>query len=136
MRAERLNGKYDYMLGFSSAVIGERGMIEVLGEGGGRLFWEGAEQHLLLHREGKDTICFRFDEGGDDVWKSEISYYSQGHIRQIHHFLDCLIEGREPRYPGEKGVQAVQCTLAAIRSAREKRPVRVEEIEEEYKAYD
>ena len=136
MRAERLNGKYDYMLGFSTSVIGERGLIEVLGEGGGHLFWEGAEQHLLLHREGKDTLALRFDEGGDDVWKSEISYYSRGHVQQIHHFLDCLINDRELRYPGEKGVRAVQCTLAAIRSAQENRPVRVEEIGENYKAYD
>ncbi|UCF97383.1 MAG: Gfo/Idh/MocA family oxidoreductase [Spirochaetaceae bacterium] len=136
IRAERLNGKYDYMLGFNTAVIGDRGMIEVLGEGGGRLFWDGAEQHLLLHREGKDTLTFRFDEGGDDVWKSEISYYSQGHIRQIHHFLDCLVNDREPRYTGENGVRVVQCTLAAIRSARENRPVRVEEIGEDYKAYE
>ncbi len=136
MRAERLNGKYDYMLGFSTAIVGERGMIEVLGEGGGHLFWNGAEQHLLLHREGKDTLAFRFDEGGDDVWKSDISYYSQGHVRQIHHFLDCLVNDRKPRYPGEKGVRAVQCTLATIRSARENRPVRVEEIGEDYKAYE
>ena len=136
MRAERLNGKYDYMLGFSSSVIGERGLIEVLGEGGGRLFWEGVEQHLLLHREGKDTLAFRFDEGGDDVWKSDISYYSRGHIRQIHHFLDCLTGGGEPRYPGERGVRAVQCTLAVIRSARENRPVGIEEIDEQYKAYE
>lgn len=136
MRAERLNGKYDYMLGFSTTIAGERGMIEVLGEGGGGLECNGEQQHLLLHREGKDTLAFRFDEGGDDVWRSEISYYSQGHIHQIHHFLDSLVEDREPRYPGEKGVRAVQCTLAAIRSAREHRPVRVAEIGEQYRAYE
>jgi predicted dehydrogenase len=135
MRAERLNGKYDYMLGFSTTIIGERGMIEVLGEGGGRLVWNGTEQHLLLHREKKDTLAFRFDEGRDDVWESDISYYSQGHVRQIHHFRDCLVNDREPRDPGEKGVRAVQCTLATIRSAQENRPVRVEEIGQDYKAY-
>ena len=42
MRAERLNGKYDYMHGFSTTVIGERGMIEVLGEGGHNLLWKKA----------------------------------------------------------------------------------------------
>ena len=30
--------------------------------------WDGAQQHLILHREGKDPVCLRFDEGGDDVW--------------------------------------------------------------------
>jgi len=135
MRAERLNGKYDPMRGFSTIVIGQTGMIEVLGEGGGNLFHEGKQQHLILHREGKESLCFRFDEGGDAVWDSEISYYCQGHINQVHHFIDCILEDREPRYAGEHGVRAVQCTLAAIRSAKEGRPVRVDEIDAEYSAY-
>ena len=135
MRAERLNGKFDHMRGFSTTIIGERGMIEVLGEGGHNLLWDGQQQHLVLHREGKHPMCFRFDEGGDDVWQSDISYYSQGHIRQVHHLIDSIIENREPRYTGKHGVQAVRCTLATIRSAREGRPVRVAEIEPDYTAY-
>jgi predicted dehydrogenase len=134
-RAERLNGKYDYMRGFSTTVIGERGLIEVLGEGGDNLFWEGKKQHLVLHREGKDTVCLRFEGGGDDVWESEISYYSDGHIRQIHHLLDCVVSGAEPRYGARDGMRAVQCTLAAIWSAEELRPVKVEEIDDSWAAY-
>ncbi|NLF03175.1 MAG: Gfo/Idh/MocA family oxidoreductase [Anaerolineales bacterium] len=135
MRAERLNGKYDYMRGFSTTVIGERGMIEVLGEGGHNLLWEGQQQHLILHREGRDPICMRFDEGGDDVWQSDISYYSQGHINQVHHLIECVLQDAEPRYTGEDGVHAVRCTLATIRSAREGRPVAVDEIGPDYTAY-
>lgn len=135
MRAERLNGKYDYMRGFCTTVIGDRGMIEVLGEGGHNLLWEGRQQHLLLHREGKETLCFRFDEGGDDVWQSDICYYSQGHINQVHHLIDCILQDTPPRYTGEDGVHAVQCTLATIRSAREGRPVRIDEIGADYTAY-
>ena len=136
MRAERLNGKYDYMRGFSTAIIGERGMIEVLGEGGHNLIWEGRQQHLVLHREGRETVCFRFDEGGDDVWESDICYYSQGHSNQVHHLLDCMLQDKKPRYTGEDGVHAVQCTLATIRSAREGRPICLEEVGPEYRAYD
>jgi len=135
MRAERLNGKYDYMRGFCTTVIGERGMIEVLGEGGHNLLWEDQQQHLVLHREGKETLCFRFDEGGDDVWQSDICYYSQGHINQVHHLIDCVLQDTPPRYGGEDGVHAVQCTLATIRSAREGRPVLLKEIEPGYTAY-
>ena len=135
MRAERLNGKYDYLRGFCTTIIGEQGMIEVLGEGGHNLLWDGQQQHLLLHREGKETRCFRFDEGGDDVWESEICYYSQGHINQVHHLIDCILQDTPPRYTGEDGVHAVQCTLATIRSAREGCPVKVNEIEPEYTAY-
>ena len=135
MRAEPLNGKYDYMQGFSTAVIGESGMIEVLGEGGRNLLWNGEQQHLLLHREGKETACFRFDEGGDDVWQSDICYYSRGHSNQVHHLIGCIIEDSQPRYTGEDGVRAVRCTLAAIRSARENRPIRVGDVEPGYTAY-
>ncbi len=54
MRAERLNGKYDYMTGFSVSIIGEKGLIEFLGEGGGGLRWNGRPVHLVLHRDGKE----------------------------------------------------------------------------------
>ena len=136
MRAERLNGKYDYMRGFSTIVSGERGMIEVLGEGGHNLLWEGRQQHLVLHREGRESSLFPLRRGdGDDVWQSDISYYSQGHIQQVHHLIDCVLEDRKPRYTGEDGVHAVQCTLATIRSAQEGRPVRVGEIEADDTAY-
>jgi predicted dehydrogenase len=135
MRAERLNGKYDYMRGFCTSVVGETGMIEVLGEGGHNLMWAGQQQHLVLHREGKEPVCFRFDEGGDDVWQSDISYYSRGHIGQVHHLIDCVLADSEPRYTGEDGVHAVQCTLATIRSACEGRPIRVEAVAPDYTAY-
>ncbi|MBV7338323.1 Gfo/Idh/MocA family oxidoreductase [Chloroflexi bacterium TSY] len=135
MRAEPLNGKYDFMHGFSTSIIGEQGMIEVLGEGGHNLLWEGQQQHLVLHRNAQEPLCFRFDEGGDRLWASDVSYYGQGHINQVHHLIDCIIHDQEPRYNGQNGVQAVRCTLATIRSAQESRPVKVSEIEAEYTAY-
>jgi UDP-N-acetylglucosamine 3-dehydrogenase len=134
-RAERLNGKYDYMRGFSTTIVGERGLIEVLGEGGHNLLWDGRQQHLVLHRAGKAPVCLRFDEGGDDIWASDICYYSQGHVNQVHHLIDCILYDREPRYSGEDGVHAVRCTLATIRSAQTGRPVRIEEIDPDYTAY-
>ena len=133
-RAERLNNRYDFMRGFSTTIVGEHGMIEVLGEGGGGLVLENEPQHLVLHQEGKQSVGFRFDEGSDDVWESEICYYSQGHINQIPDFVDSVIAGTTPRYSGEDGVRAVRCTLAAILSATERRPVHVEEIPSEFVA--
>ena len=133
-RAERLNNRYDFMRGFSTTVVGEHGMIEVLGEGGGGLLLENEPQHLVLHREGADSIGFRFDEGADDVWDSDVCYYSQGHINQIHHFVDSVIAGTKPGYSGEDGVRAVRCTLAAILSATERRPVQVQEVSPEFVA--
>ena len=135
MRAERLNGKYDYMRGFSTSIVGESGMIEVLGEGGANLLWEGKQQHLILHRKGKDTLYLRFEEGGDDIWESEISYYSKGHMAQIHHFVDCIVSQTPPRYSGADGVRAVRCTLAAIASAQQGRVMPIDEIDEQFVAY-
>ena len=134
-RAETLNGKYDYMTGFSSLILGERGAIEVLGEGGNNLQWEGKQQHILLHREGKEPLGFCLDEGSDAVWESDINYYPRGHINHVHHLIDSILQDTPPRYGGEDGMEAVRCTLATIRSAQEGRPVKVEEISPEYTAY-
>lgn len=134
VRAERLNGKYDYRQGLSTIISGESGLIEVLGEGGGGLDWQGRSVHLILFREGKEPVTWRFDEGGDDVWESEISYYSRAHITQVHEFVDSVLAGRDPRYTGEDGVHAVRCTLATILSAMESRPIRVQEVPEDFTA--
>ena len=136
MRADPLNGKYDTMHGLSTTVVGTTGMIEVLGEGGRNLLWEGRQQHLILHRAGRETVCFRFDEEADRVWDSEISYYGQGHVNQVHHLLEAILDDRPLRYGGEDGVRAVRCTLATIRSAEERRPVRVAEVDEDFTAYE
>ena len=131
MRAEALNGKYDPMYGFSASIIGENGMIEVLGEGGKGLTWNGENAHLVLHRKDGETETFRFDEGGDDIWQSEVSYYSRAHLNEIHEFIEALISGEPPRYVGTDGRHAVQTTMAAICSAKEGTPVRVAEVTDE-----
>ena len=128
MRAEDHNGKYDPMTGFSAAVIGENGMIEALGEGGGGLQWQGKDTHLILHRKGKESLTFRFDEGGDEIWESEISYYSRAHINQIHNFIETLVKGSRPCYCGSDGLRAIRSTLAVICSAKEGIPVKVDEV--------
>ena len=91
---------------------------EVLGEGGHNLLWDGEQQHLVLHRPDRPTEAFRFDEGGDDIWDSDISYYSQGHANQIHHLIDSIPADSPPRYDGSDGVRAVRCTLAGARVPR------------------
>ena len=128
MRAEVLNGKYDPMSGFSATIIGDKGMIEVLGEGGKGLQWLGKDVHLILHRKGKETLTFRFEEGGDDIWQSEVSYYSQAHINQIHEFVEALKTGAETRYTGRNGLREIRTTMAAICSAKEGGVVRVDEV--------
>jgi len=131
MRAELLNGKYDSMTGFSAVIIGDKGMIEVLGEGGGGLQYDGKAVHLVLHRKDGKTETFRFDEGPDDVWKSEVSYYSQAHINHIHEMADRLVNGKPPVYSGIDGTWAVKATMAAICSVKEGKPVKVKDVTDE-----
>ena len=88
----------------------------------------GESTHLVLHRKDKETQRFRFDEGSDDIWQSEVSYYSKAHQNQINEFIDALISGCKPSYTGEDGKRDVQTTMAAICSAKEGLPVRVEEV--------
>jgi predicted dehydrogenase len=129
MRAERLNGKYDYMTGFSVSISGEKGLIEFLGEGGGGLQWNGGPVHLVLHRDGKEPSTFRFDdEGPDDIWQSEVSYYSAAHVHRMHEFVDSLTSGRPSRYTGRDGLRDLRVAIASICSAREGAPVEVREV--------
>jgi predicted dehydrogenase len=128
MRAEPLNGKYDPMCGFSVSIIGDKGMIEVLGEGGRGLQWQGQDVHLVLHRKNKETLTFRFDEGDDEIWQSGVSYYSRAHLNQIREFVDALGRGHAPRYTGLDGLRDVQTTMAAICSAKEGVAVKVDEV--------
>jgi predicted dehydrogenase len=129
MRAERLNGKYDFMTGFSATVIGDKGLIEVLGEGGGGLRWDGKPVHLVLHRDGQEPETFRFDdEGEDDIWDSEVSYYSKAHARRMLEFVDSLTGGRPSRYTGRDGLRDLRVAIGSICSAREGAPVEVREV--------
>ncbi len=109
-------------------MIGSKGMIEVLGEGGKGLTWQGKNVHLILHRKDKETLTLRFDEGGDDIWQSEVSYYSRAHRNQIHSFVDALVQGISPRYTGRDGRRDVRTTMAAICSAKEGIPVKVADV--------
>jgi predicted dehydrogenase len=129
MRAEHLNGKYNFMTGFSATVIGEKGLIEVLGEGGGGLRWDGKPVHLVLHRDGKEPNAFRFDdEGGDDIWQSEVSDYSSAHAHRMHEFVDSLTNGHLSRYSGRDGLRDLRVAIGSICSAREGAPVEVGEV--------
>jgi predicted dehydrogenase len=132
MRAERLNGKYDFMTGLSATVIGDKGLIDFLGEGGGGLRWNGKPVHLVLHRRGKEPETFRFDDDGeDDIWESKVSYYSSAHAHRMHEFVDSLTSGRPSRYTGRDGLRDLRVAIASICSAREGLPVEVAEVTDE-----
>jgi len=131
----RFQNAYNHRAGFTTAVMGTRGTIEVLGEGGAGLFHEGRPVHLILRKESGEVDALTFDEGGDRIWQSEVSYYDQAHVNEVTQFIDCILHGSEPRYGGKDGIREVAATLAAIRSAAEGRSVRVDEISDDFTAY-
>ena len=124
---------FDY-LGFRTVVNGTDGVIEVLGEGGGVATSGYKTPPLILHTKGK-TTQFRINESPDRVWVSEVNYYDQAHTNELNHFIQCLLEDKEPRYTGENGKRDIQYTLAAIKSAMENRPVDPDSIQENWTAY-
>ncbi|MCX7012204.1 MAG: Gfo/Idh/MocA family oxidoreductase [Candidatus Sumerlaeota bacterium] len=135
-RAERRTHGFDPRSGLTTAIHGSEGMIEVLGEAGGGLMWDGKPAHLVLHRRGRDSEAMRFDdEGPDPFWHSEINYYGAAHARQVHDFIDSIVSGRRAFHDIEEGTMDVRCTLAAIASAREGRPMRLDELPKEYTAF-
>ena len=136
VRAERLNNRFDHARGFSTTIVGETGMSEGLGEGGGGLVWGGEQQHLVLHREGQDSVAMRFDDPPDAVWESEIGYYSAGHNRQIGAFVDSIVSGSPVEYGAVEGTRAIQATLATILAAKENLPVRLDKVPAEATAGD
>jgi predicted dehydrogenase len=85
--------------------------------------------------KGKRPSVFVLTRGGDVLWESEINYYPQGHINQVYHWIDSILQNKTPRYGCEQGIHAVQCTLAVIHSAQTGVPVRLDEISAEYTAY-
>ena len=124
-RAERLNGKYDYMNGFSTTIIGENGLIEVQGEGANRLKLNNKYYDLILHRNNLKPIGFKFDEIEDSVWESDVSYYGQGHFNQINHIVECILNKKNPKYSVVQGIRSVKCALAAIKSAELNVPIKI-----------
>jgi predicted dehydrogenase len=137
VRAEkRAHNTYNNRTGFSSVVLGSKGMLEVLGEGGGGLLYNGTPAHLLLHSESGKVETMTFEEGGDRIWDSGISYYDQAHINEVTHFIECILKREKPRYGGEEATREIGLTLSAIKSAIDGSPVQVDRLGDDFKAYD
>jgi len=142
-RAEPLTRGFDARPGFHTTIHGDKGMIEVMGESASGLRWEGEPCELLLRRREGAPEAMRIDDehgagdevGADRVWDSKVSYYGGAHIRQVHDFIDAIVEGRPARHGPDLGTADVACALAAILSIREGRPIRLSEVPEDFTAF-
>ena len=132
-RADELTGAFDYQ-GFRTEIYGTKGMVQVLGEGGGSRSTGVRPAPIVLHKEGVST-AIDIDEGEDWWWDSTVNYYDKAHGNEIDHFIDCVLHDKQPRYTGEDGRKDVQCTLAAIKSAMEDRAIEPRSIPLDWTAY-
>ena len=86
----------------------------------GRLFIGFAAAELLgllLHRGGQTTEYHDLRHDWLDSF-----------VDSTQHFVDCILDGGEPRLTGQRGKEVIQLALAALRSAETGRSVRPDAI--------
>jgi predicted dehydrogenase len=64
-----------------------------------------------------------FGHMGDDTDLITSAYHPSGHVGEIAHFADCVLNDKPPLTPGEEGCYALECAWAAILSFRTHQPV-------------
>ena len=64
-----------------------------------------------------------FGRMGDDTDLITSAYHPSGHVGEIAHFADCVLNDKPPLTPGEEGRYALECAWAAILSFRTHQPV-------------
>ncbi len=57
-----------------------------------------------------------------------------GHVGEIEHFIECVMNDKEPETPGEAGRYALECAWAAIKSFQTNQPVALP-LEKPYPRY-
>jgi len=94
-------------------------------EGGARLERAGGMRIYRGMKEYHPAVeeVHAFGAIGDDTHLTTSAYHPTGHLGEISHFTDCVLNDREPETPGEAGRYALECAWAAIESFRTHQPV-------------
>ncbi len=70
------------------------------------------EDKIFLYR-GKEKTVFETDDDRNNF------------LRELEHFVECIVKGIRPAASGYEGRAALEITLAALKSIKEKKPVRL-----------
>jgi predicted dehydrogenase len=89
-----------------------------LERGGGMRIYRGMKEYHPSVEE-----VHHFGRMGDDTELATTAYNPSGHLGEIEHFVDCVLQDREPLTPGEAGRYSLECAWAAIQSFRTHQPV-------------
>jgi len=76
----------------------------------------------------------RFGPIGDDTHIARSPFTPSGHLGEIEHFIDCVLNDKEPETPGEHGRWSLECAWAAIKSMQTNQPVTLP-LEKPYPTY-
>lgn len=75
------------------------------------------------------VVCTNRDQGIiTPIHRTWPERFAEGYVREMRHFLNCVLGGRDPLVGGVDGRWAVACVLAATQSFLEEKPVTLQEI--------
>jgi predicted dehydrogenase len=100
-----------------------------LGRGGGMRIHRGMTEYHPVVEE-----VHAFGPIGDDTQLATTAYQPGGHLGEIEHFVDCVVNDKEFETPGESGRYALECAWAAIKSFQTHQPVTLP-LEKPYPSY-
>jgi myo-inositol 2-dehydrogenase/D-chiro-inositol 1-dehydrogenase/scyllo-inositol 2-dehydrogenase (NAD+) len=97
--------------------------VEIVGENGVMQIGELKGQAVV--------VCTNRDVGLiTPIYRTWPERFAWGYIREMEHFIDSILSGRQPKVSGEDGRWAVAAVLAATKSLLDERPVYLSEITE------
>jgi myo-inositol 2-dehydrogenase/D-chiro-inositol 1-dehydrogenase/scyllo-inositol 2-dehydrogenase (NAD+) len=95
--------------------------VEIVGEKGIMQIGELKGQAVV--------VCTNRDQGLiTPIYRTWPQRFEWGYIREMEHFVDCIVRGGQPKVGGADGRWAVAGVLAGTKSFLEERPVRLSEI--------
>ncbi|GAB4534375.1 MAG: Gfo/Idh/MocA family oxidoreductase [Anaerolineae bacterium] len=118
------NGGLGSISGVCPCEYGYDARVEIVGELGIMQIGDMQGQAVVVctdRQHGLVTPIFR-------TWGERFAW---GYIREMEHFINCILTGTPPRVSGEDGRWAVAGALAGTRSFLEERPVYLKEVLDE-----
>lgn len=115
------NGGLGSISGVCPCDYGYDARVEIIGEKGIMQIGEMQGQPLVIgtnRDQGLITPIFR-------TWPQRFEW---AYIREMEHFVQCIISGTPPKVSGEDGRWAVASVLAGTKSFLEERPVKLSEV--------
>jgi predicted dehydrogenase len=86
--------------------------------GGGFAIYRGMKEYHPIVEQVR-----HFGRMGDDTDLAQSPFTPTGHVGEIEHFIDCVVNDKEPETGGEDGRYALECAWAAITSFQTNEPV-------------